>query len=190
MKADTSITTEEEFKDFLQQMILAAQENLEQHDEVHHVIMIFGPEGIDIVAFAQIESEIRRVYKASIDQARTAAYRYTSIEILAKRAIGFVEISEAWMHHYSGNTHEEAVEEHHKLCDQYGSLAKVPGSIEQLFIRARFRDNSVMHTYKIGRRNNKPYLYDHEEDWKTATEGTRAEALDKAIDTVIEAEKK
>lgn len=180
------IETEEEFKELIQETIQTAQENFEKFPEVAHVILIPGTKGNEVVPFALLENGMMTLFGCDIDTARTGVYKFAAQKIVDLEAHGYIEISEAWMMFYRTDPGEvtTAMEKHKKLCNEHGSLKDVPGRMETLFIRGRFRKLSVMHSYKIGRRGSERYLYDHDERWETSAQGTRSAPLDRAVDKV------
>lgn len=182
-----NIETKEDFEEFLQGVILAAQHNFEQHPEVMHVVLIPHKNGLETVPFSILESTAVKSFGASIYHARRGVYTYIAAIILKLEAQGYLEVSEAWTMNYStssGRDTQKALAAHEKIIDQHGSLEHAPGRLEILFIRGRWKEFSVMHTYKIGRRGKSKYLYDHDERWETSGEDGRAAVLDRAVDKV------
>jgi len=165
---DMPVTSEAEFKLFLERLESEARSHLEKNGSHRHIVFLIGPQGQKaIIDFDDLVDGYMRATGSAFDNAKRLTFQAIFSTILIAHARGFVEICEGWGAPVlpDVNTPEKAEAYRQELLKKYGSLANAPGRKEALCINSAYGMSPPRRViWTIERKpDNSPFLTDRNE---------------------------
>jgi len=180
----TVVRSDEDFQEMLDGFLIAAKESFEKDGRHDHGVCWITEKGeVQVHAFDKYAS-IGSKLGLGEGQAKQMAWSFIGADMALGRAVGFIEVGEAWAAHFDRNS-KSAEEQAADVYDKWSSIKDMPGRVEQLFVRARWREKPYWISWDIGRRGKEVYLHNYKEFNERTGQGTRSEALDIAVDRTL-----
>lgn len=183
-KFDYVVNDEASYRRALAQVTENARRTVEAGEAVLHQMLLFAPTGQVLVAdFDELLGSACAVIP-DFGEARSAAFRAMATVAYEAKAVGYVDVAEAWHIRAMAPSVAAAQENTHKMLEKYGSIEQVPTRDEILYVHGRFREQTAFTHWTIKRGPGGVWLGASVET--TAGGNDRASVLDLAIDRVLE----
>jgi len=179
-KFDYAVKDEASYRRALEQVTEKARKTVEAGEQLIHQMLLFAPSGQVLVAnFDELLEKASAAYP-DFGMAREASFRAMAAVATNAKAVGYIDVAEAWHIRALVPSVEAAQENTRKLLEKYGSIEQVPTRDEILYVHGRFWERRVFTHWTINRGPGGVWLGAAVETMSAGE--SRASVLDFAID--------
>lgn len=183
-KFDYAVNDEASYRRALEQVTENARKTVEAGEQLIHQMLLFAPSGQVLVAnFDELLGQACTLY-SDFGMARESAFRAMAGVAMNAKAVGYVDVAEAWHIRAMVANVAAAQENTRKMLEKYGSIEQVPTRDEILYVHGRFREQRAFTHWTINRGPGGVWLGAAVD---TISAGqSRGSILDLAIDRALE----
>jgi len=150
--------TEAEFAAELEHIVGMTQQLFEKDRVIIHISFLILGDGTSVVVpFAQFEKSANDHGVERPDDCKAAVFEYIAHQVREMKAVGYIDVSEAWMLSPLEGSAEPALD----FWKRVGPIRNNPGRLEALVVHAAFGRSIYMKTWKIRRRDKEAWLEPH-----------------------------
>lgn len=150
--------TELEFEATLDGIVTLMQELFERDLVIIHVsFLILGDGSHVMVPFADFEQQAHDKGVDDGDDRKRIVFDYIALKAKEMKAVGYVDISEAWML----SPPEDSAEPPGEFYRRIGPIRENPGRLEVVVVHGSFGRTAYMKAWKICRRGKEAWLLPH-----------------------------